>query len=49
MVGSKVKPDTADDERITHHNVLRTIEGMYGLTHAGNAAEVLPITAPFMR
>jgi phosphatidylinositol-3-phosphatase len=49
MVGAKVKPGTTDNERITHHNLLRTIEGMYGLAHAGNAAEVLPITSPFMR
>ena len=44
-----VKPGTTDDERITPHNVLRTIEDMYGLAHAGNAANVLPITSPFMR
>jgi hypothetical protein len=49
MVGSRVKPITTDNERITHHNVLRTIEDMYGLAHAGNAAHVLPITSPFMR
>ncbi|HCW06662.1 MAG TPA: acid phosphatase [Cytophagales bacterium] len=29
---------------INHHNVLRTIEEMYGLPHAGNAANVSPIT-----
>ena len=28
---------------ITHHNVLRTIEDMYGLAHSGNAANVSPI------
>jgi phosphatidylinositol-3-phosphatase len=49
MVGSRVKPGTTDNERITHHNVLRTIEDMYGLAHSGNAADVLPITSPFMR
>jgi phosphatidylinositol-3-phosphatase len=49
MVGSRVKPGTTDNERITHHNLLRTIEDMYGLAHAGNAAQVLPITSPLMR
>ncbi|MBV9488710.1 MAG: acid phosphatase [Verrucomicrobia bacterium] len=49
MVGSRLKPGTTDNERITHHNVLRTIEDMYGLAHAGNTANVLPITSPFLR
>jgi hypothetical protein len=31
-------------DRITHLNVLRTIEDMYGLGHAGAAATVTPIT-----
>ena len=30
-------------ERITHHNVLRTLEDMYGLDHAGASATVTPI------
>jgi hypothetical protein len=30
--------------RINHFNVLRTIEDMYGLTHAGAAASATPIT-----
>jgi hypothetical protein len=36
------------DQRITHHNVLRTIEDMYGLAHAGNAVNVAPITSAFI-
>jgi phosphatidylinositol-3-phosphatase len=31
----------------THHNLLRTIEAMYGTTHAGAAAQVRPIIGPF--
>jgi hypothetical protein len=31
-------------EHITHFNVLRTIEDLYGLTHAGAAANATPIT-----
>jgi acid phosphatase len=32
------------DQRITHYNVLRTIEDLYGLSHAGASAEATPIT-----
>lgn len=32
------------EQRITHENVLRTIEDLYGLSHAGASAEVAPIT-----
>jgi hypothetical protein len=38
-----VKPGRYD-ERITHHGVLRTLEDMYGLDHAGAAATATPIT-----
>jgi phosphatidylinositol-3-phosphatase len=31
----------------THHNLLRTIEDMYGTTHAGSAAQVRPIIGAF--
>lgn len=31
-------------ERITHYEVLRTLEDMYGLAHSGAAATALPIT-----
>lgn len=33
------------DEPITHYRVLRTIEDMYGLGHAGDSAGVPPITS----
>ena len=32
------------DQRITHDNVLRTIEDLYGLSHAGASADAAPIT-----
>ena len=32
------------DQRITHYNVLRTIEDLYGLSHAGARAEAIPIS-----
>ena len=31
------------EQRITHYNVLRTIEDLYGLSHAGASAEAAPI------
>ncbi len=41
--GEMVKPGQYS-ERITHYNVLRTLEAMYGLPHAGQAAHVATIT-----
>jgi hypothetical protein len=32
------------DQRITHENVLRTIEDLYGLSHAGASADAAPIS-----
>ena len=32
------------DQRITHYNVLRTIEDLYGLSHAVASAEAIPIS-----
>ena len=32
------------DQRITHSNVLRTIEDLYGLSHSGASADAAPIT-----
>jgi hypothetical protein len=43
FVGPMVKPGLYTD-RIDHFNVLRTIEDMYGLGHAGAAATATPIT-----
>jgi hypothetical protein len=31
------------DQRITHDNVLRTIEDLYGLSHSGATADAAPI------
>ncbi|HCW07463.1 MAG TPA: hypothetical protein DGG95_08890, partial [Cytophagales bacterium] len=44
--GPMVNPGLYDEgaSGITHHNVLRTIEDMYGISHSGNAANVSPIT-----
>ncbi len=36
-----------DATLINHYNILRTLEDMYGLTHSGQAASVLPITSVF--
>jgi len=41
--GQPVRPGTYS-EHIDHYNVLRTIEDMYGLPYAGNAATATPIT-----
>ncbi len=43
FVGPMVQPGRYDDP-ITHYRVLRTIEDMYGLGHAGASAGVPPIT-----
>ncbi len=32
------------DQRITHDNVLRTIEDLYGLSHSGASADAAPLT-----
>lgn len=32
------------DQRITHSDVLRTIEDLYGLSHSGASADAVPIT-----
>lgn len=43
FVGPMVRPGLYD-QRITHYNVLRTIEDLYGLSHAGASADAAPIT-----
>lgn len=43
FVGPMVKPGRYDAP-ITHYRVLRTVEDMYGLPHAGHSATVPPIT-----
>jgi hypothetical protein len=41
--GAHVKPGDYGTQ-YNHYNLLRTIEDMYGTTHAGNAASAAPIT-----
>lgn len=43
FVGPMVKPGQYGST-INHYNVLRTLEDMYGLPHAGNSATATPIT-----
>ena len=43
FVGPMVRPGKYRQD-ITHHNVLRTIEVMYGLGHLGSSASATPIT-----
>lgn len=44
FVGPMVQPKIRNNTNINHHNVLRTIEDMYGTAYAGNSANVAPIT-----
>jgi len=48
FVGQMIRPGTYR-ERITHYNVLRTIENAYHLRHDGHAAAVRPITNVWRR
>lgn len=43
MVGPMVKPGVYA-EQINHYNVLRTVEDLYGLGHAGASASAAPIS-----
>jgi hypothetical protein len=43
FVGPMVKAGRYD-QHITHYNVLRTIEDLYGLSHSGASADAAPIT-----
>lgn len=43
FVGSMVVPGRYD-QRISHYSVLRTIEDLFDLPHAGHAADAAPIT-----
>lgn len=46
--GAALRDGTVTSGTWTLHNILRTIEDMYGLTnHAGSAAQVRPIIGPF--
>lgn len=48
IVGAHVRPG-AYDEPITHYNVLRTLEDLYRLPHAGQSASAAPISDVFNR
>jgi len=48
FVGQMIRPGRYG-ERITHYNVLRTIEDAYGLRHDGHAAAARPITNVWQR
>ncbi|MFB9839108.1 alkaline phosphatase family protein [Actinoallomurus acaciae] len=44
LYGQPVKAGSSTSTKYTHYNVLRTIEDMYGTSHAGNAASAADIT-----
>jgi hypothetical protein len=44
FTGARVKSGQYSTPKINHYNMLRTIEDMYGLPYAGNAANAKPIT-----
>lgn len=48
FVGQMIRPGKVGD-RITHYDVLRTIEDAYGLRHDGHAAAARPITNVWQR
>ncbi|POM27005.1 Phosphoesterase family protein [Actinomadura rubteroloni] len=45
LYGAHVRPGATDGTQFNHYNLLRTIEDMYGTTHAGNAGSATPITS----
>ncbi len=46
--GANVKSNFRDNTLYNHHNLLRTIEDIYDLSHSGNAANVQPISGVFV-
>src|SRR6185436_15730381 len=46
--GAGLRDGTVTGGTWTHHNLLRTLEDMYGTTHAGSAAQARPIVGPFV-
>ncbi|MFF0477638.1 alkaline phosphatase family protein [Streptomyces sp. NPDC004284] len=44
LYGQQVVPGSTSATTYNHYNLLRTIEDMYGTTHAGQAANAAPIT-----
>jgi len=47
LYGAGLRDGTTIGGTWTHHNLLRTIEDMYGTTHSGAAAQVRSIIGPF--
>lgn len=47
MAGARVKAGAAIAQTYTLHNILRTVEDVYALPHAGSAAQVRPIVGAF--
>src|SRR6185436_14409275 len=47
LYGAGLRDGTTVAGTWTHHNLLRTIEDMYGTTHAGAATQVRAIIGPF--
>ncbi len=47
MAGPRVKTGASVPQPYTLHNILRTVEDMYALPHAGSAARVRPIVGAF--
>ena len=45
--GAGIKSNFQDATLVNHHNLLRTIEDIYGTSHSGQAAFVPPITGVF--
>jgi hypothetical protein len=41
---AKTARTTPGPERTSHYGILRTVEDMYGLAHAGASASAAPIT-----
>ncbi|GHF29722.1 acid phosphatase [Streptomyces mashuensis] len=44
LYGQPVKPGSTSGTTYNHYDVLRTLEDMYGLPHAGNAADAKDVT-----
>lgn len=47
LYGANVRPGVQLDSTWTLHNLLRTVEDAYGVSHSGSAAQVRPIVGAF--
>jgi len=48
MVGQRVKPGQYK-QRVDHYGVLRMVEGMYGLQHAGESSSAQAIVGMWVK